>query len=105
MGNLSRFRSFLVSKRIMDKKADLDGWEYHDLPSELLSHSAEKNRTGILQCVTELGIKNFFCIRAIGQDFFSNFFVSQCRKKMLRILLVFHSFRLSTNFMHKRGLS
>ena len=59
MGNLSRFRSFLVSKTIMDKKADLVGGEYHDLPSELLSHSAEKNRIGSLQCLTDSCIETF----------------------------------------------
>ena len=60
MGNLSRFRNFLVSNRIMDEKADLGGGEYHDLPSELLSHSAGKIRAGIFQCLTDSGIEKFY---------------------------------------------
>ena len=46
----------------------------------VLSQSAEKNRTGILRSFTDPGIEKF-CITGIGHDFLSNFFVSQRRKK------------------------
>ena len=42
MGNLSRFRIFLVSKRIMDKKAEVGVGESRFTVRIVLSHSAEK---------------------------------------------------------------
>ena len=60
MGNLSRFRNFLVSKRIIDKKAEVG--ESRFTVRIVLSHSAENNRIGILQCLTDSDIEKLYAL-------------------------------------------
>ena len=54
-GTILCLKIFLVSKQFMDKR----GWGSTFSVRNVVSRSAELNRTGIFQCVTESGIENF----------------------------------------------
>ena len=55
MGNVHRFRNFLVSKRIMDKKAEVGG--DHDLPLELFCLTVPQKLYMNLKCFTDFGYR------------------------------------------------
>ena len=56
MGNVHRFRSFLVSKKIMDKKAEVGGGN-HDLPLELFCLTVPQNLYMNLKCFNDFGYR------------------------------------------------
>ena len=53
------FRNFLVSKKLVDERG---GGVSRFSIRNVLSHSAERNRTGIPQCFTDSGVENFYAL-------------------------------------------
>ena len=73
-----------------------------------LSHSAKKIREEPFNVSEHFGYRKILCIRRgfhCFLFFFSDFFVSQCRKILWRTIQCFRKLRLSKNFMHKKGIS
>ena len=48
----------------------------------VLSHSAEKNRTGILRCFTDPGIENFFALEEYVMIFCRNYLSHSAEKRL-----------------------
>ena len=69
----------------------------------ILSHSTEKARSGILQSFVISGFRKTLCIRRICHDLFVESFLSHRTKKLRRrTLLCFRIFLESENFMDSR---
>ena len=64
------FRRLLVSKFFMDKKGGISRVSVENF----LSDSAEKFRSGTLQCVINFGYRKILCIRGLCNDFLSKKF-------------------------------
>ena len=61
------FQNITVAKKFMDKSGGEGGRQYHNFPSEVfLSHSAEKFRSGTIQCVTKSRYRNILCFRGLS---------------------------------------
>ena len=63
-------RKFLVAKKFMDKR---EGEVSRFCFENYLSHSAEKNRRGTFQGVTDFGYRKILCLGGLSHDFLSNF--------------------------------
>ena len=66
------FTKFLVSKKFMDKRGGGGGVSRFSVKN-FLSHSAEKFRSGTLQCVTNFGYRKILWFRELCHDFLSKF--------------------------------
>ena len=64
------FRRLLVSKFFMDKKGGISRVSVENF----LSDSAEKFRSGTLQCVINFGYRKILCFRGLCNDFLSKKF-------------------------------
>ena len=61
------FQKFTVAKKFMDKRGGEGGRQSHNFPSEVfLSHSAEKIRSGTIQCVTKSRYRKILCFRGLS---------------------------------------
>ena len=64
------FRKFLAAKIFMDKNEGISRVSVENF----LSDSAEKFRSGTLQCVINFGYRNILCFRGLCNDFLSKNF-------------------------------
>ena len=73
------FKKFLVAKIFMDK----NGGTSRVSVEKFLSDSAEKFRSGTLQCVINFGYRKILCFRGLCNDFLSKFFRLTVPKKLV----------------------
>ena len=73
------FRTFLVAKIFMDKKGGITRVSVESF----LSDSAEKFRSGTLQCVINFGYRKNLCFRGLCNDFLSKIFRLTLPKKLV----------------------
>ena len=99
MGAFLFFRTFLLSEIFLEKMV---GGCITIFPQKLLSHIAERKRTGIFECSTDFGCRKSFCIGGVSHDFFRRFFVSHYRKTSQGKPSVFQKFSGIEKIMDKK---
>ena len=75
------FSKFLVATEFMDKReGEVSRFSFE----KILLHSAEKNRKGTLNGVTDFGYRKILCLRGLSHEFSANFFLSRSIENVCR---------------------
>ena len=101
-GPLRCFTKFLVPKGLW-KRGGRGGRPYHDFPSVLSCHIAEKIRGGTLYCVTDFGYRKMLCLRGLCHDFLSKVFCLAVTKNFVGEISVVHKNSVIEKLHGKEG--